>query len=118
MLPDTDGYDVLSRMRSAGLDMPVVILTARGEEVDKVRGFRTGADDYVTKPFGVMELLVRIHAILRRGAPRVTAKAGAREAGNVRRVGPIEVDVIQGVFKGSGFLNRWFKKPDPLKCLE
>ena len=54
MLPDTDGYDVLSRMRSAGLDMPVVILTARGEEVDKVRGFRTGADDYVTKPFGVM----------------------------------------------------------------
>src|SRR5215212_3833504 len=70
MLPDIDGYEVLARMRRAGLEMPVVILTARGEEVDKVRGFRTGADDYVTKPFGVMELLVRIQAILRRGAAR------------------------------------------------
>ena len=102
MLPDTDGYDVLSRMRSAGLDMPVVILTARGEEVDKVRGFRTGADDYVTKPFGVMELLVRIQAILRRGAPRVATKVAAREAEDVRRVGPIEVDVTDRTVRRDG----------------
>ena len=102
MLPDTDGYDVLSRMRSAGLDMPVVILTARGEEVDKVRGFRTGADDYVTKPFGVMELLVRIQAILRRGAPRASTKVGAREGEDVRRVGPIEVDVTDRTVRRAG----------------
>jgi DNA-binding response OmpR family regulator len=68
-------------MRRDGLDMPVLILTARGQEVDKVRGFRLGADDYVTKPFGVMELLVRIEAILRRTA-RPT----------VRCVGDIEID--------------------------
>ena len=77
MLPDTDGYAVLAALRARGMDAPVLILTARGEEVDKVRGFRTGADDYVTKPFGVMELLVRIQALLRRGAPRATVAAPA-----------------------------------------
>jgi DNA-binding response OmpR family regulator len=98
MLPDTDGYDVLARMRNAGLDMPVVILTARGEEVDKVRGFRTGADDYVTKPFGVMELLVRIQAILRRGGPRATRPL----AEPVRKVGAIEVDVEDRTVRRDG----------------
>jgi DNA-binding response OmpR family regulator len=90
MLPDTDGYDVLGRLRRAGKEMPVLILTARGEEVDKVRGFRTGADDYVTKPFGVMELLVRIQAILRRGPPRAAVPTVRRD---LRRVADIEVDV-------------------------
>ena len=89
MLPDTDGYDVLARLRRAQLDMPVIILTARGEEVDKVRGFRTGADDYVTKPFGVMELMVRIQAILRRGPPRAKADNGRA----LRRFDDIEVDI-------------------------
>jgi DNA-binding response OmpR family regulator len=90
MLPDLEGYDVLSRLRRDGLTMPVLILTARGEEVDKVRGFRLGADDYVTKPFGVMELLVRIEALLRRagGAPSARARLGA-----VHRIGDIEIDV-------------------------
>ena len=95
MLPDIDGYEVLARLRRAGLEMPVVILTARGEEVDKVRGFRTGADDYVTKPFGVMELLVRIQAILRRGGAAGAAAPNARggaAASSVRRVGAAEVD--------------------------
>jgi two-component system alkaline phosphatase synthesis response regulator PhoP len=89
MLPGMDGYDVLSRLRKSGVDVPVLILTARAEEVDKVRGFLAGADDYVTKPFGVMELLLRIGAILRRG--RGPGKAGA--ASDTRRLGPIEVDV-------------------------
>jgi DNA-binding response OmpR family regulator len=88
MLPDVDGYDVLRRMRQARLEMPVLLLTARSEELDKVRGFRTGADDYVTKPFGVMELLVRIEAILRRGRPRA-----ATTAESVYRFGEVEVDV-------------------------
>jgi two-component system, OmpR family, alkaline phosphatase synthesis response regulator PhoP len=90
MLPDTDGYDVLARLRRARLDMPVLILTARGEEVDKVRGFRTGADDYVTKPFGVMELLVRLQAILRRASSSSATPNGKRV---VHRFADIEVDV-------------------------
>jgi DNA-binding response OmpR family regulator len=92
MLPDTDGYDVLAQLRKAGHEMPVVILTARGEEVDKVRGFRAGADDYVTKPFGVMELLVRIQAILRRGAPRATGDGKAAAPRARLRFGDVEVD--------------------------
>jgi len=89
MLPDIEGYDVLSRLRRDGLETPVLILTARGQEVDKVRGFRLGADDYVTKPFGVMELLVRIEAILRRSG---AATAARRPGGAVHRIGDLEVD--------------------------
>jgi two-component system, OmpR family, alkaline phosphatase synthesis response regulator PhoP len=66
MLPDIDGFRVLREARDAGVDTPVLILTALGDEADKVRGFRFGADDYVTKPFGLMELLARVDALLRR----------------------------------------------------
>lgn len=66
MLPGMDGYRVLKTLRDAGSDVPVLILTARGEEADKVLGFRLGADDYVTKPCGVLELLARVGALLRR----------------------------------------------------
>src|SRR5262245_18125900 len=65
MLPGMDGFRVLRALREEGHGMPVLILTARGEEADKVRGLRLGADDYVTKPFGVLELLARIEALLR-----------------------------------------------------
>ena len=76
MLPDMDGYQVLQAIRAAGSTTPVIILSARGEEADKVRGFRLDADQYVTKPFGVLELLERIAALLRRSA-RGTAPASA-----------------------------------------
>src|SRR5206468_5032490 len=66
MLPDLDGYRVLRQLREKGVTTPVVILTARTEEADKVRGFRLGADDYVTKPFGILELMARVEALLRR----------------------------------------------------
>jgi two-component system response regulator MtrA len=66
MLPGMDGYQVLRAIRQAKHEMPVLILTARGEEADKVVGFRLGADDYVTKPFGLSELLARVNALLRR----------------------------------------------------
>lgn len=66
MLPGIDGYSVLRQLREKGSDVPVLILTARSEEADKVVGFRLGADDYVTKPFGLSELLARVQAILRR----------------------------------------------------
>lgn len=72
MLPGKDGFSLLKRMRSAGLETPVIILSARGEEWDKVKGFRLGADDYMVKPFSIMELLARLRAILRR-MPRDTA---------------------------------------------
>ena len=69
--------------------MPVLILTARGEEADKVLGFRLGADDYVTKPFGLLELLARVGALLRRAGGR-GGRAGA--APEVERFGEVEVD--------------------------
>jgi DNA-binding response OmpR family regulator len=68
-LPDRDGYEVLAQLRARGLDTPVLILSARREEADKLRGFNLGADDYVTKPFSAMELLARVAALLRRAAP-------------------------------------------------
>ncbi|MGH7567397.1 MAG: response regulator transcription factor [Gemmatimonadales bacterium] len=67
MLPGTDGFRLLRAVRAEGSRVPILILTARGEEADKVRGLRLGADDYVTKPFGVLELLARVEALLRRG---------------------------------------------------
>ncbi|MCP4655565.1 MAG: response regulator transcription factor [bacterium] len=66
MLPQLDGYEVCRRIREAGLDMPLIMLTAKGQEEDIVRGLNLGADDYVTKPFSIKELLARCHAFLRR----------------------------------------------------
>ena len=68
MLPGVDGYHVLQQIRTTGSRVPVIILSARGEESDKVRGFRLDADQYVTKPFGILELLERVAALLRRSA--------------------------------------------------
>jgi DNA-binding response OmpR family regulator len=90
MLPGMDGYRVLRTLRNGGFDRPVLILTARGEEADKVMGFRTGADDYVTKPFGVLELLARVQALLRR-----TAAAAAQPVLPRERFGDVEVDPAQ-----------------------
>ncbi|MBC7896095.1 MAG: response regulator transcription factor [Cytophagaceae bacterium] len=78
MLPDGDGYRVLRELREAGHETPVLILSALGEEADKVRGFRFGADDYVTKPFGLLELIARVDALLRRARPRETPAPPSR----------------------------------------
>jgi two-component system, OmpR family, alkaline phosphatase synthesis response regulator PhoP len=88
MLPVIDGYRVLASMREEGIDAPVLILSARGEEADKVRGFRLGADDYVAKPFGLLELLARVDALLRRAS---AAKSTAKLAEPVA-FGDVEVD--------------------------
>lgn len=69
MLPELDGFRVLKLVREAGLRVPILILTARGDESDKVRGLKLGADDYVTKPFGLLELLARVEALIRRAGP-------------------------------------------------
>jgi DNA-binding response OmpR family regulator len=68
MLPGIDGFEVLQVLRGNGSRVPVIILSARGEESDKVRGFRLDADQYVTKPFGVLEIIERVAALLRRAA--------------------------------------------------
>lgn len=67
MMPKASGYDVCRELRGRGERVPVLFLTAKGEEIDKVVGLKLGADDYVTKPFGVHELLARVEALLRRG---------------------------------------------------
>ncbi len=73
MMPKASGYDVCRELRARGAAVPVLLLTAKGEEVDKVVGLKLGADDYVTKPFGVHELLARVEALLRRSRPREPA---------------------------------------------
>ena len=85
MLPGMDGYRVLSTLRDEGDSVPVLILTARTTEQDKVRGFREGCDDYVTKPFGLLELLGRVQALLRR-----SSKSNGREAVSFR-FGDVEI---------------------------
>ncbi len=77
MLPDLNGYQVCERVRRADEHVPIIMLTARGQEADKIRGLDAGADDYVTKPFSVGELVARIRALFRRGN-RTLAPASAR----------------------------------------
>jgi two-component system, OmpR family, alkaline phosphatase synthesis response regulator PhoP len=89
MLPELDGFRVLRSLRQEGHAIPVLVLTAKGEEADKVRGLRMGADDYVTKPFGLLELLARVEALLRRTQGARSANGNMRE---IHRFGVIEVD--------------------------
>jgi DNA-binding response OmpR family regulator len=70
ILPGASGFEILKRVRSARATLPVIILTARGEEDDRVEGLRLGADDYIVKPFSVRELLARVQAVLRRSPER------------------------------------------------
>ncbi len=85
MLPKLSGLDVCKRIRKEGNPVPIIMLTARGQEIDKVLGLKSGADDYVTKPFGFMELLARVEAVLRR------ARGAVKQAGACR-FGDVEVD--------------------------
>jgi two-component system response regulator RegX3 len=83
MLPDGDGRDVLRRIRESSR-VPVVMLTARGEEMDRVLGLELGADDYVTKPFSAVELAARMRAVLRRTESSPPSEGAELEAGDVR----------------------------------
>jgi len=70
MMPKMSGWDVCRELRRQGIEVPIIMLTARGEEADRVQGLELGADDYVTKPFSLRELLARVRAVLRRPGPR------------------------------------------------
>jgi two-component system alkaline phosphatase synthesis response regulator PhoP len=83
MLPGQNGFDVLRDLRQHGIDTPVIMLTARGQVVDKVVGLKLGADDYLTKPFEMMELVARIEATLRRAVPKDAVDADAYRFGSV-----------------------------------
>ena len=97
-LPDRDGYQVLEDLRARQILVPVLIVSARNLEADKLRGFRLGADDYVTKPFSVMELLARLGALLRRSA---WAVAG-REALAAAAPAPLDDEALRDRFGLTG----------------
>ena len=78
MLPGLSGYDICKQLRAKKVATPILMLTAKGQELDKVVGLDLGADDYVTKPFGVRELLARIHALLRRTAAAPSSEPNAQ----------------------------------------
>lgn len=84
MLPSMSGFDVCRRIRQEGLVMPVLMLTARGQTIDKVVGLRIGADDYVTKPFEMAELMARVEALLRRAPSRPPGSGGPYQIGSLR----------------------------------
>ena len=86
MLPHMSGFDVLKKVREKGNATPVIMLTAKGEEIDKVLGLELGADDYMTKPFSLRELLARVKAVLRRGD-------GSSPAGSKIQLGQFDADV-------------------------
>lgn len=86
MLPKRDGYDVCKGIREAGLITPILMLTARGHTSDKVNGLKIGADDYVTKPFNMLELMARVEALMRRAPIRPAAQlqTGGADFGAIR----------------------------------
>jgi DNA-binding response OmpR family regulator len=96
MLPGKDGFDICRELRRAGMRVPILMLTAKTQEAEKVMGLELGADDYVTKPFGTRELRARIKALLRRAA------GGAESAMECYRFGDVEVDFRRGELRRSG----------------
>jgi DNA-binding response OmpR family regulator len=117
MLPEMTGYEVLRRLRRARHEMPVLILTARGQESEKVQGFRLGADDYVVKPVGVLEFLARVEALLRRAQPRASLgvyrlddleidgdRRTAMVGGDEIELSPLEFDLLNALAQRRGNL--------------
>src|SRR6478609_1778012 len=94
MLPKLDGYGVLAAIRETKNDVPVIILSARAEEADKVRGFKLDADQYVTKPFGILELIERVAALLRRSAAKPDSAGHS--------VGDVSVDTDRRLVRKAG----------------
>ena len=147
MLPGTGGLELLGELRAGGSTVPVLILSAKGEEIDKLQGFRLGADDYVVKPVGVLELIARVEAILRRvPSPPAPPRPGSDEEpvrfGNVtvdpaRRtvakaelpveLAPLELDLLLCLLRAGGAVvdratlltEVWgYKRPVPTRTVD
>ncbi len=99
MLPGEDGLTVCRRLRGAGESVPIIMLTAKGEEVDRIVGLEMGADDYLPKPFNPRELVARIHAVLRRQGDRA---APGRPAGGGVPFGPFILDLAARTLRSDG----------------
>ncbi|HMV98825.1 MAG TPA: response regulator transcription factor [Acidobacteriota bacterium] len=109
MLPKMSGFDVCKQLRAASNSTPIIMLTARGQEIDKVLGLKMGADDYITKPFSFMELMARVEAVLRRVSRQNTQadfyefgditldlkKYEARKKGEVLDLSPREIKILK-----------------------
>lgn len=122
MMPIVDGFTVLQNMRRDGVDVPVLILSAKSDEADKLRGFRAGADDFVTKPFGLLELVARVAALLRRSerhhVDASAADAAAEHAGPALRFDDVEIDPIaRRVMRGGNVVPMTPKEMDLLLAL-
>jgi two-component system, OmpR family, alkaline phosphatase synthesis response regulator PhoP len=91
MLPQKSGFDICRDLRGRGINTPIIMLTARGQVIDRVIGLKLGADDYLTKPFAMMELLARIEALLRRTAAAQPSRLSS-ESAEVYQFGSIQVD--------------------------
>jgi two-component system OmpR family response regulator len=115
MMPGLDGLTVLRTLRDAGHRVPVIMLTARGDEADRVVGLELGADDYVAKPFSPRELLARLRAVLRRAQPEtlaekltaagITGETGSREAwvdGKSVELTGLEIDLLVALLRRAG----------------
>lgn len=108
MMPGVDGFAVLERLRDQGFARPVLMLTAKGDIVDKRRGFQLGADDYLVKPFNAEELLLRVEALLRRaraqadGAPSEQADDAGAYGGRSFQLGSLSVDLRHGEVEVDG----------------
>jgi DNA-binding response OmpR family regulator len=116
MLPRISGLDICKQLRSEGNEVPIILLTARGQEIDKVLGLKTGADDYITKPFSFMELAARVEAVLRRTRKREETlqtcefgdiqldfkKNEASKAGSQIELSPREIKMLEYFIKHRG----------------
>jgi two-component system alkaline phosphatase synthesis response regulator PhoP len=89
MLPGKNGFEICREVRGRGMNIPIIMLTARAQEVDRVRGLESGADDYVIKPFSLAELVARIRAVLR----RTQGTSHSKEAQEILQVGELRLDV-------------------------
>ena len=111
-LPKIDGIEVLRQLRDGGHNVPVLVLTARDDEADKVRGLKLGADDYVTKPFGLLELLARVEALLRRHSNSNNLDIGyleidwgsrlVKREGSIVELAPREFDLLNTLVRHNG----------------
>ena len=112
MLPGEDGIEIMKRLRRVGYDFPVIMVTAKNAEYDKVTGLDCGADDYISKPFGMMELIARIKAVLRR-AERTESLAG----GDILSCGDVELDVRRHTVTVNGVPAELTLKEFELLCM-